>query len=247
MSPGIWTEPLTIRSYDVDFRKRATPEAICRYFLEAAWNHAEALGVGYTHLAQQNRFWVLARLLIQFKGSLQWRDPARLNTWPRPTKSVLAMREFEILDANDRQIVGGSSCWLVLDAQTRKPQRIDSLLSHLKEFPQRLAIDREPAKLNSCNGPKAHLVTTAKYSDIDINDHVNSGRYIAWVFDSFPLSFHLQQDVISLELNYIGETRGGDLLSICSEEGPPGQWSHSLLKQDGTEVCRARTQWAKRP
>ncbi|HTL18462.1 MAG TPA: hypothetical protein VL793_14595, partial [Patescibacteria group bacterium] len=52
---GIWREAIKARSYDVDFAKRARPEAICRWFLEAAWNHAEQLGVGYHELSRQNR------------------------------------------------------------------------------------------------------------------------------------------------------------------------------------------------
>jgi len=65
---GIWREPLKARSYDVDFAKRARTEAICRWFLEAAWNHAEQLGVGYNELSRQNRLWVLSRLLVQIQN-----------------------------------------------------------------------------------------------------------------------------------------------------------------------------------
>ena len=51
---GIWEEHATIRSYDVDAARNATIESLLRYFQEAAWNHAEHLGVGYSHLRRQN-------------------------------------------------------------------------------------------------------------------------------------------------------------------------------------------------
>jgi hypothetical protein len=41
---GVWTENVRIHSHDVDFNQRATLEAICHDFLEAAWEHAEVLG-----------------------------------------------------------------------------------------------------------------------------------------------------------------------------------------------------------
>ena len=61
----VWVERLKICSYDVDFTRAATSASLCRYFLDAAWNHAEALGVGYCHLQSQDKFWVLSRLRLQ--------------------------------------------------------------------------------------------------------------------------------------------------------------------------------------
>jgi len=52
----VWTEPLKICSYDVDFTRRVTSASLCRHFLEAAWNHAEALGVGFSHLLTQSKY-----------------------------------------------------------------------------------------------------------------------------------------------------------------------------------------------
>lgn len=51
----VWTRRLKVCSHDVDFTRRATSVSVCRYFLDAAWNHAEALGVGFDHLASQGR------------------------------------------------------------------------------------------------------------------------------------------------------------------------------------------------
>ena len=243
---GVWTESVTIRSYEVDFRQQATPEALCRYFLEAAWNHAEALGVGYSHLATQNRVWVLARLLIKISGSLPWGATARLRTWPRATKSALAMREFELLDLAGSQILGGSSAWLVLDANTRKPQRIDGLLAHIRDFTQRTAIGQDPTKLSISADASKSAVVTAKYSDIDVNGHVNSARYIAWILDSYPIHYHEQHGLKLIALNYVGETKAGSTVSICNLESAPGEWLHYLVNQDGAEVCRARTEWTRR-
>src|SRR5258708_26681262 len=96
---GVWRESFEVHSYDVDFRKRTTVEAICRAFLEAAWNHAGQLGIGYTELASQNRLWVLARLLIQVHRYPCWGEGLELTTWPRGTSSVFALRDFELSNA----------------------------------------------------------------------------------------------------------------------------------------------------
>src|SRR5262245_37866379 len=93
-----WTEELRIRSYDVDATRRATSLSLSRYFLEAAWNHAEALGFGFSHLQSQGKVWVLARFRFEVQHYPQWGARAILRTWPRGLKSVFALRDFELDD-----------------------------------------------------------------------------------------------------------------------------------------------------
>jgi len=242
---GIWREEVRIHSYDVDFSRQATLEAICRLFLEAAWNHAEALGVGFEHLALQNRLWVLARLLIRLERYARWGENVVLNTWPRTAKSVFALREFELLDRNGHQLVAGSSAWVVLDGGTKKPQRIEKMLNAVRTGPDRCAVGQEPGKLSPCQEPTT-VIRSVQYTDIDLNGHVNSGRYVAWLMDSYPVEFHRQHQVQSFEINYMGETRGGETVAIRSHEEATGAWSHSILRSDESEVCRAKVLWSPR-
>jgi acyl-ACP thioesterase len=107
-----------------------------------------------------------------------------------------------------------------------------------------MAIGQEPSKLAAAKHASSKLTVTARYSDIDVNEHVNSARYIAWIVDSYPLEHHQHHELKLIELNYLGETRGGSAISICSEESAPGEWSHSLVRPDGAEVCRARARWS---
>lgn len=242
---GIWKEQIRVHSYDVDFGQQATLEAICRLFLEGAWNHAEALGLGFKHLAEQNRLWVLSRLLMKMERYPRWGDMVTLNTWPRAGKGVFALREFELMDASGNQLAGGSSAWVVLDTNTKKPQRIEKMLASIRTGPQRLAVAQEPSKVPSGVGP-AVPSTVVRYSDIDLNGHVNSGRYIGWLLDSYPFEFHGKHQVQLVEVNYLGETRGGETISIRSQEETPGAWCHAIEKAVGTEVCRARIVWVPR-
>jgi len=242
---GIWTEEIRVHSYDVDFGSHTTLEAICRFFLEAAWNHAEALGVGFGELAQQHRLWVLARLVIKVQRYPGWGDLVRLNTWPRAAKGIFALREFELIDAAGNHLGGGSSAWVVLDQASKKPQRLEKIIERIRTGPERLAVGQEPSKVPPCPG-EAMVTRTARYSDVDPNGHVNSGRYIGWLLDSYPSDFHKSHQVQLVEVNYLDETRGGEAIAIRSQETAQGTWSHEIDKPDGTAVCRARMIWGTR-
>ena len=241
---GVWSEAFKVHSYEVDFKKMATLESLCRHFQEAAWNHAEQLGAGYERLQNENRFWVLARLLVEIARHPRWGETVTLQTWPRAAKSVFAMRDFEMLDARGARVVAGTSGWLVLDAKTRKPQRVAKLVSGIKAPADKRALEREPQKLERGEPGAATMHVTVQYSDIDVNGHANNARYIGWLLDFYPLDFHRSNAVTSLEVNYLGEAVGGDSLSVFSKEAAPGEYWHSIvMAATGSEVCRARIFW----
>ena len=239
---AVWTAGLQIHSYDVDFKRRATLDALCRYFLDAAWNHAEALGVGYSHLAAQMKFWVLSRLVVTIQRFPQWGERVTLNTWPRAARGILALRDFEIVNVQGARMVGGSSAWLVLDARSRRPQRLDKLQWSMKQFPVQRALPQEPEKLAERGNGKECFSTLVKYGDLDVNNHVNSASYIRWLLDAYPLEFHQKHKVQCLEVNYLGETTGGQKVSVQSSEGDTGEYWH-LIHSEGELACRARLAW----
>src|SRR5262245_55380326 len=243
----VWTEQFRVHSYEADLNGEGTLEGLCRHFQEAAWNHAEHLGLGYERLRQENKIWVLSRLLLKLDRSLRWGEVITAHTWPRQVKSAFALRDFEMVDSAGARLAAGSSAWLVLDVFNRKPQRVDKLISSIPNFPEKRALNQEPGRLDAVRSDRPTTQFTARYSDIDVNGHVNNARYIGWLMDSYALDFHRACEVKRLEINYLGETNGAETISLFSSEIEPGNYQHSLVKTDtGIEGCRARVRWTTR-
>ncbi|MRR32795.1 acyl-ACP thioesterase, partial [bacterium] len=114
--PPVWSQPVVMRSFDVDFRRQATLSTVCRWFLEAAWHDAERLGFGFADLARQEKLWVLSRLLVQVSSYPAWGETVEVRTWPRSSRGVFAMREFQMIQSGKDVCACGTSAWLVLDA-----------------------------------------------------------------------------------------------------------------------------------
>lgn len=242
----LWTEQLRIRSFDVDFTRRATLISLYRYLLDAAWNHAEALGIGFEYLQAQNRFWVLSRLLLEVKAYPLWGSVITLRTWPRLVKTVFAMRDFEILDYDGLRIVAGSSAWLVLDAATKRPQRVNKLAAAMPNLSDHAALGRDPEKLPDLESWNGVYSAAVRYTDIDVNRHVNASQYVGRILDSYPAGFLAHHSAHRLEVNYVGETLEGETLSVRTRQTADGVFQHSLTKADGAEVCRAQLNWQTR-
>jgi medium-chain acyl-[acyl-carrier-protein] hydrolase len=240
-----WVEELKIHSYDVDFSKKASVESICRYFLEAAWNHAEALGFGFEQLAKNDKLWVLSRFIVSFASYPVWGDKVKLFTWPRPGTSLFAYRDFELLNSAGQPQVAGTSGWLIIDRRTRRPQRMADFLAALNLTSSRMAVSQPLEKLPEmpASAISEHCFTP-KYSDFDLNQHVNSARYLGWILDSYSFQYHSSHCLSNLAVNYLGEIRREQQLRLVTYQAGPLDFYHSILDPVTEQsLFRARLQW----
>jgi acyl-ACP thioesterase len=83
----------------------------------------------------------------------------------------------------------------------------------------------------------------ARYTDIDVNNHVTAARYLGWIVDSYPVGFHASNSLRALDINYLSETVEGEQLTVRARQIEPTIFLHSLAKSNGAEVCRARLEW----
>ena len=84
-------------------------------------------------------------------------------------------------------------------------------------------------------------VSDALYSDIDINGHFNSVRYIEHVLDLFPLEKFKEKRVRRFEIAYMAECLCGDELAIYKDETSPGLFEIEIRKTANGEIaCRGK-------
>jgi len=170
----------------------------------------------------------------------------RLSTWPRGINGVFALRDFELANGAGSRLAAGTSSWLVLDSSSRRPQRIDKLLLNIPEQVTRQAVGRDSQKLSEFHSETVSFTRKARYSDIDVNSHVNSASYVNWLLDSYPAEFHRAHVLRTMELNYVGETKWSDEVSVLSHERSPLKFDHSIINSQQAPVCRAEMDWTTR-
>ena len=86
--------------------------------------------------------------------------------------------------------------------------------------------------------PVAALV--AKYSDIDINGHVNSIRYIEHILDLFPIEMYKEKRIRRFEMAYVAESYYGDELTLFMDDAGEGVYDVEVKKNGSEVVCRSK-------
>jgi medium-chain acyl-[acyl-carrier-protein] hydrolase len=222
--------------------------SLFNYLQDIASDHAIRLGFGRDDLMRQNRFWVLSRIYAEIDQMPKWEDSIKLKTWPNGTDKLFALRNFEAIYPDGRQIATATSSWLILDRTTRKVQRPDAILSQFysdlnpNQSPIRYASKLESAGEDG-GSPQTYKI---KVSDLDINLHTNNVKYLTWVSDCYSLDFVMQNVPISAEINYLAESQFNEdvIIKTSAEKTNGSLFNHSLWrKNDGKELCRIKIGW----
>ncbi|WP_136083274.1 acyl-[acyl-carrier-protein] thioesterase [Pontiella desulfatans] len=235
-----WHAEHLIASYDVDPNCVARLPVFCRFMQEAAYFHAEHLGVGHSQLSPSGISWVLARMRIEIGRLPKWGESIRLRTWPSNRDRLFYHRDFEITDGDGKLLLLASTAWFVIDI--RKRQRIIPDWWETANFPVGAKVFRsklERLKSYGCEGGEPMAVN---YGDLDQNGHVNNVRYMEWILNSLPREFHQSNRLQSIEVNYLAEAVYGHQVSICASEPEPLVFDHAI-RADGADLFRARSVW----
>jgi acyl-ACP thioesterase len=237
-----------IPSYDVSLNGQTKFYTLCNILLDSAAVHANKFQFGYRDMQKENVYWVLSRFHIIMHEYPSMDERIRVETWPKGLNKLFFMRDFRILSEDGRLLTTATTAWLVLDGNTGRPKKMErnnSLHSfHVDDFH---AIEPVPGKLPEIKLPDRQMPAVARYSDLDINKHVNAVKYIEWVQDCYPQELYEKQNVKEFQINYRAETRFGEevQINIRNASGPdPYEYLEGIRASDGNAAFRTRIQFA---
>jgi acyl-ACP thioesterase len=238
-----WNTEHKVASYDVNPQLTARLPVLCRFMQEAAYHHAEHLGLGHSTLSSMNRAWVLARQRIKIHAFPAWGDTIQLRTWPSGRDRLFFYRDFEITSDKGDRLLSASTAWFVIN--TEKRERVPSEVYLTDDLPVGAKVfDEKLGRLKGCRGCGQESLFV-NYGDLDMNGHVNNVRYIEWVLNSLSLDFHETHRLQEFEVNFLAEALYGHEVSMVTENVGVNHWLHSIVA-DGDELFRAKSIWRQK-
>lgn len=232
-----------IDAYLTDFRGKATLPMIGGFMLQAATKHAEERGFGYSAMTSQNRVWVLSRIAIEIFEYPKNDTVMVLNTWVANVNRLFTERHFSFEDSDGKAIGYAKSLWASIDLKTRKPTNVlelEGLSDYIVEKENPIeGMTKIPALKNDFVVASDFIV---KYSDVDINKHLNSMKYIEHFVDVFDIEMFREKEIRRIEINYVSEGRYGTKLDILKRVESDGIFVLEM-KDGDTNVCSTRITW----
>lgn len=242
--------------FHCDFSKRLFMGHLGNHLLNAADFHADHRGFGMTQLNPEHKTWVLSRLAIEMETMPAEYAKFSVETWIEGVMKYFTNRNFSIADAaDDSKTYGyGRSIWALIDTDTRQPQNI--LEVNGGEIAKYINADKECpidglSRVKMGSGARLAATIDTHYSDVDVNGHINSIKYIEHVLDLFGTDWYSGHCIRRFDIAYVAESHYGDKLNFYMEEAGEGCFCVRITKKtpadDGeTEVCRSKVTFVKK-
>jgi acyl-ACP thioesterase len=234
-----------ITSYHTDFKQLLSPVSLFYFFQESAWRHANSRGFGWTHLAERNEYWILAKMHVIIDRMPNWIEKIRLETWGKEPELLTAFRDFEFFDTDNQSIIRVTSSWHILNMQTHRP----TTLTHFADnFPivSRHAIAEKPQKIQlPTSEPVKSTVYTILPSDIDINLHVNNTRYVQWAIDCIPFEFQKQHVLQEVNVNFLSQARINERYFVETYQNELNFIHFIISEKENRKLAAVQSKWKK--
>ena len=208
----IYTQEFFINDAASDRFERLRPSMLLYYIQEVAGVHGSALGASYEILAEKNLFWAILRTKVQITRLPRNGETIRLETWPMPTTRVAYPRSVVAYDSQNREVFRAISIWVLMDRTTRA-----MVLPGKSGLSITGTVRGDELALPGSLLPKVYenrCSRTVRFTDLDVNGHMNNTRYFDWICDVLPSSFHCDHTLKELTICYLAEAREGQTLDM---------------------------------
>jgi len=235
-----------IESYVCDFTEKATLTVMTNFLMDAASNHAQQRNFGYEQISKDNAAWVLSRLSVQMEEYPGQNQDLTVETWIEAVSRFSSQRCFSFINGSGKAIGYARTVWAAIDIQTRRPIDIPAWRPDMLQYiePGKQCPIEKMSKIPSVADVESGMGYTVRYSDIDINKHMNSVKYIEHVINVFDLNVFKEKFIRKFEIVYLAEGMFGDKLKLYRQHLSEDECIIDTKKGEDS-VCRSRIIWNK--
>ncbi|KDO80425.1 hypothetical protein CISIN_1g014795mg [Citrus sinensis] len=201
----IFRQNFSIRSYEIGADGTASIETLMNHLQETALNHVMTAGLldagfGATPaMAKKNLIWVVTRMQVVVDRYPTWNDVVNVETWVSASGKNGMRRDWLIRNAKTGEtLTRATSLWVMMNKLTRRLSKMpDEVRQEIEPYflNSDPVVDEDSRKLPKLGDSTADYVRrglTPRWSDLDVNQHVNNVKYIGWILEvDFLFSLYL--------------------------------------------------------
>lgn len=226
---------IRIASYDVGQDRLLRLSNQLKLQQEVGERHLSGVGLDFQALYERGMVFVLTKTNSVIHRAPQLGEDVRLRTWHRSNKGVQFFRCYQFLDAEGTPLIESVTAFALVDAKEHRLLRPSVF--------EQLGIGQQPDRFNGCPDPGKLRLPDAlvpqgqrqiRWSDTDVNGHLNNTNYADILCDFLPGGMRGRR-ITGFSITYIKEVREGETLEIAAAE------------EDGTAYMRAQQTNSDKP
>ena len=196
----------------VDVNRKLSVPSIFRLFQDVAMSDADKVGYGKRQTIDRGWLWVFTRIYLEIDELPFYESTANFITYPNGSRGGFLFNRQALINANNKILVRIASQWAIMDATTRKlvlKPNFEDVDESNKFVPLVM-----PDKTSQACETQFLYSRKIRYSDCDLNSHLNNVRYVDFIVDINDSKFYEKYRIYHLLINYKHEVHDNDELYI---------------------------------
>jgi acyl-ACP thioesterase len=202
---AIVPQNFAVSFFDCDYSAHLRISRLCEFFQETSLSHLRNQGIDYLSMIRDDKYTlVISRIKLRISHLPLWGEEISISTWLKgynPDK--VAWNDYDVRDSQGNSIIQATSSFLLINLKSGKAVPFSEGPYSFGVTPELSALPEAIDLLDPSGAPRAVLVKEVKYSDIDLNNHVNNCRYSDWVLDAMDIEELKERGLRSMQLNYM--------------------------------------------
>ncbi|XP_071910952.1 palmitoyl-acyl carrier protein thioesterase, chloroplastic isoform X2 [Coffea arabica] len=224
----VFRENFSIRSYEIGADRTASIETLMNHLQETALNHVKSAGLlgdgfGSTpEMAKRNLIWVVSKMQVLVDRYPTWGDVVQVDTWVAASGKNGMRRDWLVRDCKTGDVITrASSLWVMMNKETRRLSKIpDEVRAEIEGYylDSPPIVDEDGRKLPKLDDKTAEYIRTGltpRWSDLDVNQHVNNVKYIGWILEGTKLKLPKNQSLLAALLAHKSNSKIEKRNCIC--------------------------------
>lgn len=241
-----YTETIETKSYDGDLSSNLKLSAILRHMQQIGIDHIAALEEEGLVPVLEDCAFVLSKLDLRIVRLPKAGESLTIFTAPQPSVKAQFMRYYAMFDSAGEPVAESMTSWLLFDFAARKVMRptVYEFGFEMKERGSISGADMDKLRLRAPESVREAPDRVIRYSDIDLNHHLNNTVYADIVCDTLPFELMAAREPAQLQLQFIKEAKVGEVLHLCVGE-QEGAYYVGGTKQEDQACFAARLRFKK--
>ena len=213
-----YVKSYTIDTTHVDQMNNLRPSVLLSFFQDMATEHAVLMGLTREYLVENyNACWIVVRNWYTLKKPLKVNEVLTIKTWHRGASPLIVYRDFDLY-VGDELVGEAVAAWVIADVNDRKMLRPSTVEAVVNSPVPETVKNVKLKTIRRYDDLEQMFTRTVRYSDLDVNGHMNNTKYADLILDAFDPCEMEGRYIGELELNYSKECKWGETIEIARRQ-----------------------------
>ena len=172
-----YQENYNVKFHDTDVNEVVSVSHLLKFMQETSMRHMKARRPSYEELFEDKKSFVLSNIRVEIYNPIYAYEDIVAKTWACPSRGFSFLRSYSI--ERDGEIMAeANTTWALVSTEARKLYRVTDVDLSNYDTEEQLELEN-PLKIRIPSEVPLSLIGeyTVRYSDTDLNGHMNNNNY----------------------------------------------------------------------